>query len=98
MWSFSVDGSVRLLKGHFLWGSFSVNGQVTHLKGHPDGVLLCRWACQALKGAHWEGSFSAKGQIGTQGHHGWGPTVYFVGLALKDTLRRSFSEDEQVRL
>ena len=40
-------------------GSFSVFPSGRHIEGDPlAGVLLCRLAHQALKGAHWVGSYS----------------------------------------
>ena len=39
-------------------GGRPVNWHIRHLKGHPGGVLLCKLAHQALRGAPWVGSCS----------------------------------------
>ena len=48
----SIALPTQALRGLLCLGSFSVVLCIRHIEGAPSWVLLCRSACQALKGAH----------------------------------------------
>ena len=48
----------RHLEGSLAWGPSLLFGESGTRKAPLTGVLLCRWAHQALKGAPWVGSYS----------------------------------------
>ena len=75
--SFSVAPTVEVLRRLPCLGSSSVVQWIRHIERGPlAGVLLCKSACQAHRGAPWVGSYSVFRHIShSKEHTEWGPTL-----------------------
>ena len=99
MWTYSLDGCVRHLKGQAGGGGSSVYQGSRHLNGHP-GWCPSRSVDLALKGAPWVGSFTGDGCVRHLKGHPYGVLLdRLAGQALKGApCEGSYSVDMRVSL